>query len=375
MARRAPRASSVPDFTSALYLGLRHASDELRPWAQLTTGAPAAVRRVPGAAAVARGLAALQGCDAATLVPSTLHGAWDLGGLVDAQREALHVDAEVYPILGAVALRARSRGVTVRGVAHHDAAALERSLSGDARRPVVLVDGLCPACGRPAPLGAYHAAVRRRGGLLVVDDTQAAGILGGPGGAVPAWGAGGGGSLRHHGLERAPDVLLLTSFAKALGAPVAALSGSAAIIDRYDAHADTRVHCSPVSVATVRALEHALSVNRSCGERLRHRAAHAVRCFRRGLRALGIEADGGVFCVQALPPLARPAAAALHRHLLDAGVRAVPQAWAGGAEGRSVFVLTARSRDADIDAALAAIAGAPQLASLRRARGRSLVVA
>jgi 8-amino-7-oxononanoate synthase len=365
----------VPDFTSALYLGLWHASDELRPWTQLTTGTPAAVRRVPGAASVARRLAALQGCAAATLVPSTLHGAWDLGGMVDVRRETLHVDAEVYPILRAAALRARSRGVTVRQVAHHDVAALECSLRQDARRPVVLVDGLCPACGGRAPLGAYLAAVRRRGGLLVVDDTQAVGILGGPGGAVPEWGHGGGGSLPHHGLERAPDVLLLASFAKALGVPVAAIGGSVTMIERYEARADSRVHSSPVSVAAVYALEHALAVNLGRGERLRHRAARAVRRFTRGLREIGINADGELFPVRALPPLVPAAAMALHRHLLDAGIRAVPQSQAGGTEGRSVFVLTARSSDADIDAALAAIARAPQLESLRHAPVRPRAVA
>ena len=68
---------------------------------------------------------------------------------------------------------------------------------------------------------------------------------------------------------------------------------------------------------------------------------------------------------EALPSLPRPAAMALHRDLLGAGIRAVPQSLAGGTEGRSVFVLTAHSRDADIDAALAAIGDAPQLALLR----------
>lgn len=363
----------MPDFTCALYLGLWHASDELRPWARLTTGAPAAVRRVPGAAAVARELAALQGCEVATLVPSTLHGAWDLGGLFDRRSETLHVDAEAYPILRVAALRARARGVTVREVAHHDAAALQRSLGGDSRRPIVLVDGLCPACGGPAPLAAYLTAVRRRAGLLVVDDTQAAGILGGLGGAVCEWGRGGGGSLPHHGLQHTPDVLLLTSFAKALGAPVAAIAGPAAIVERYQARADTPVHSGPVSVAAIRALEHALAVNRSRGEWLRDRAACAVKRFRRGLRELEIDVDGALFPVQALPSLARPAAMDLHRHLLDCGVRSVAQSRSGGAEGRSLFVLTARSREADVDAALVAISTAPQLALLRRVRGQRAV--
>jgi hypothetical protein len=31
------------DFTSALYLGLHHGRDDLRPWAQLTSGVPAAL--------------------------------------------------------------------------------------------------------------------------------------------------------------------------------------------------------------------------------------------------------------------------------------------------------------------------------------------
>jgi 8-amino-7-oxononanoate synthase len=333
------------------------------------------VQRVPGAALVARRLATLQGCQAATLLPSTLHGAWDLGGSLDARRETLLVDADVYPVLGAAAVRARALGVRVAHFAHHDPIALERRMREDQRRPVVLVDGLCPACGGAAPLPAYLAAVRRRGGLLVIDDTQAVGILGAPGGAVAKWGRGGGGSLRHHGLERAPDVLVLASLAKGFGAPLAAMSGSAHVVDRYLQHADTRVHCSPVSVADLRALERALAVNRVDGERLRLRVARAIQRLRRGLRELGIDAEGGLCPVQALPPLPPRAAAKLHRHLLARSIRSVSQSWEGGAQAREVFVLTARSSDPDVDAALDALAGAPGLALLRRARPRRAAVA
>lgn len=356
----------MPDFTCALYLGLWHASGELRPWSQLTTGTPAAVRRPARATTAAAALAALQGCEAATLLPSTLHGAWDLGGIFDPRREALHVDRDVYPVLRVTALRARARGMAVREFAHHDPAALQRSLRADARRPIVLVDGLCPGCGGPAPLGGYLAAVRRRGGVLVVDDTQALGILGAPGGAVAAWGAGGGGSLRHHGIAGARDVVLLTSCAKALGAPIGAISASAALVARYESGADTAVHNSPASIAVVAALEHALAVNRARGESLRRRVACAVARLRRGFAELGIAPDGGLFPVQALPPLPAPAAAALYRHLLQQDVRSVPQSVSGGAAARAVFVLTARSRDRDVDDALAALADAPQLAWMQR---------
>jgi 8-amino-7-oxononanoate synthase len=358
----------VPDFTSASYLGLRHASRALRPWAALTTGRPAAVRPVPGAAAVARRLARLQGCEAATLLPSTLHAAWDVGGLVDPRRDVLVHDRELYPVLGAAVSRAAARGVRARRFAAHDPASLAAALAGEPRRPVVLLDGLCPACGGPAPLRDLLAVVRRHRGLLVIDDTLAVGILGTRGGSVRAWGRGGGGSLCYHGLAGAPDVLVIASLAKALGVPAAALSGPAAAIAEYEARSDARVHSGPVSAADVCALEHALVVNRRAGEALRRRAADAVRRWRTALRDLGVTGDGGSLPVQALPPLPRETAARLHRRLELAGVHAVPQSWAGGRAGRVVFLFGARTAPADIDAAAAALARAPELALLRRGK-------
>jgi 8-amino-7-oxononanoate synthase len=356
----------VPDFTSASYLGLRHASGVLRPWASLTTGRPAAVLSVPGAAAVARRLGELQGCEGATLLPSTLHAAWDVSALVDPRRDVLVHDAALYPILGATVALAATRGVEARPFDGEAPASLERTLRGTRRRPIVLVDGLCPACGGPVPLRDLLAAARRRHGLLIIDDTQAVGILGARGGAVRAWGRGGGGSLRFHDLTGAPDVLVIASLAKALGVPAASVSGSAAAIADYEARSGARVHCSPVSSADVRALEHALAVNDRHGETLRERAAHAVARWRAALRALGLSADGGSLPMQALPPLPRRDAARLHRRLTRAGVLTVPQSWSGGAEGRIVFLLGARTTAADIDAAAAALARAPELALLRR---------
>jgi 8-amino-7-oxononanoate synthase len=359
----------VPDFTSASYLGLRHASRVLRPWVALTTGRPAAVRPVPGAAAVAQRLAELQGCEAATLLPSTLHAAWDVSALVDPRHDVLLHDIALYPILGATVGLAATRGVGARPFASDAPSSLERALQGARRRPVVLVDGLCPACGGPAPLRDLLAVVRRHDGLLVIDDTQAVGILGilgVRGGAVRAWGQGGGGSLRFHGLTGAPDVLVIASLAKALGVPAASVSGSAAAIAEYEARSGARVHCSPVSSADVRALEHALAVNHQDGETLRRRAADAVRRWRGALGGLRVTADGGSLPMQALPPLRRRDAARLHRRLARAGVLAVPQSWAGGAEGRLVFLLGARTTAGDIDAAAAALARAPELVLLRR---------
>ena len=55
------------DFTSALYLGLRHPSGSLGDWESLTLGRPSALREPPDAEAVAADLARLQGCEAGAL--------------------------------------------------------------------------------------------------------------------------------------------------------------------------------------------------------------------------------------------------------------------------------------------------------------------
>ena len=77
------------DFTSCLYLGLRHESDALPAWSSLSTGKPAALEDPPGARRVARKLAELQGCETALMAPSTLHLFWDLFGHLRGLRRCL----------------------------------------------------------------------------------------------------------------------------------------------------------------------------------------------------------------------------------------------------------------------------------------------
>ena len=112
------------DFTSALYLGMRHPGRSLRPWVQLTTGRPAALASPPSASAVAEHLAALQGCEAATLVPSTLHLFWDLFTILANERIAIYMDAGTYAIVKWAVERAAARGTPVRIFRHHDPDAL-----------------------------------------------------------------------------------------------------------------------------------------------------------------------------------------------------------------------------------------------------------
>jgi 8-amino-7-oxononanoate synthase len=348
------------DFTSALYLGLRHASTTLRPWAQLTTGAPAALSPPPGGQGVARRVAALQGCEAGTLAPSTLHLFWDLFGILAREAVAIYLDDGAYPIGRWGVERAAALGVPVRNFAHHDPDALRRQLRHDARRglrPVVVADGYCPSCGVPAPVGAYRESVRAFGGYLVLDDTQALGVFGwGPAPDAP-YGRGGGGTLPRYAIG-GPDMLVVSSLAKGFGVPGAVLAGGEAAVRHFEAHSATRVHCSPASAAVVHATEHALTVNQAHGDELRLRLAGLVRRFRTRLAEAGISAIGGLFPVQTLAPLSFATAEAVHAGLLLRSLRAVltrPICRPGAAVS---FLITARHRPGDIDRAAVALAEA-----------------
>jgi 8-amino-7-oxononanoate synthase len=342
------------DFTSALYLGMQHASASLGRWDALTLGRPAALQEPPGASAVARGLARLQGCEAAVLLPSTLHLFWDLFDGLAEENVVIHCDAASYPIARWGAACAQARKLPLRLFPAHDWRALRNRLDRQ-HRPVILTDGYHPGQGRPAPLAAYAALAAERGGLLVVDDTQALGLLGArPGPAMP-YGHGGGGSLAACGVQ-GPHVLVGASLAKAFGAPLAVLSGSAARIAAFRGRSRTAVHCSPVSAAAVGAARAALALNTRSGEGLRARLATLVERFRRGLGRIGLHTVGGTFPVQTLVPVAGRDGRRLHHALLEGGVRAVLHT--GYPAASLSFVFTALHREEEIDRAVAAIAQA-----------------
>jgi 8-amino-7-oxononanoate synthase len=335
----------VLDFTSALYLGLRHPSSTVRPWTRLTTGRPAALITPPGEGRVACALAQLQGHEGAVLAPSTLHLMWDLFGALAEERVALFADAEVYPIARWGVERAAARGAPARDFAHFDADDLRRTLAGaitrSSRRPVIVTDGFCPGCGRVAPLDAYVDAMRPYGGRLVIDDTQALGILGQAPAPDAPYGRGGGGTLRWSGVS-GPDVLVVSSLAKGFGVPIASLAGSTQALQAFARRSETRVHCSPPSAAVIHAAERALAVNRKSGDQLRRRLARLVGHFRGRFTSRGLAATtDGLFPVQTLTAPVGASAAALHARLLRRGIRTVLLRGHRGGAPRLTFMITA----------------------------------
>ena len=319
------------DFTSSLYLGFRHGSQELPPWQFLTPGKPAALWEPDLARDVAQSTAALQGCESGVVSTSTLHLFWDVLGWLADSRYHVYLDGGAYAIAHWGAERAASRGTPVARFRHYDANRLEWSIRNSATgRPVVVADGFCPACGKLAPLADFLKCVRRRRGLLLIDDTQSIGIFGTGASAVDPYGRGGGGSLRAAGLQEEDDVISISSLAKAFGAPLAVLAGSRRQVQGFNEASQTRVHCSPPSIAVLSAAHKALERNRSEGDARRRRLAGLVHLLRSKLpRAF---AHDGVFPVQTI---AHPRAAGLHSRLTARGIHTVLRA---SPEGRPTYL-------------------------------------
>lgn len=338
----------VTDFTSALYLGMHHPSRALKPWAQFSTGVPAALHTPALATRVAASLARLQGCQAALLAPSTLHLAWDVLGLLSRSSSSLFVDSDVYPVLRWGIERAAGRGTPVRFFPHHDVEALHRALPRKRkRRPLIITDGWCPRCGKAAPLQAYLDIVRPFDGRVLVDDTQALGILGkDPTPSVP-YGRGGGGLLRWSNVA-SPKLLVISSLAKGFGVPMAVLSGSHAFIRHFKAKSETRVHCSPPSMAMLHAAEHALRLNRSQGNTLRKHLLRLVQRFRLLLAEVGLSVRGRLFPVQVLETIPGLSASRLQAGLLEAGIRTVLLNRRHGVGTDLCFILNARHTVEDL---------------------------
>jgi 8-amino-7-oxononanoate synthase len=356
------------DFTSSLYLGFEHASSSLPGWDRLTLGKPAALEEMAGALQVQRDLAALTGCERVLLGSSTLHLFCDLFAMVAGRNVTIWIDEATYPIARWGTDRAAALGVPVRRFAHHDAKELRRALGeGQGNRPVIVTDGYSPVRGTHAPLRDYASCADARRGLLIVDDTQALGVFGRRADSVGGYGTGGGGSLQYFELRdsefRASDlrnsdlrnsgIVVVSSLAKAFGAPVAMLGGSQALVERFHENSATLVHCSPPSAVAIVAAQRALQLNAQFGDRLRRRLVERVVRFRRGLA--GLLAAESLFPVQSLKLPGHIDARALYRGLLARGVRSVLQRNSRDGNPGISFVLTARHELREVDWAVEAL--------------------
>jgi 8-amino-7-oxononanoate synthase len=194
-----------------------------------------------------------------------------------------------------------------------------------------------------------------------MDDTQALGIFGHAPDVSAPYGHGGGGMLRQAGLAD-PSLLVISSLAKGFGVPVAVLSGSSAAIEYFEEQSETRVHCSPPSIAHLLAVRQALAINDCQGEALRSRLVQLVKYFRRRLAAAGFSLGSGLFPVQTLTGPAHLNWSRLHDRLLQLGLRTVLHRNHGPQKARISFIITALHELKHIDDAVDALIQATQLA-------------
>lgn len=340
------------DFTSALYLGLHHPMQSLRPWRQFTTGKPAVLGQPLIASIIEKQLATLQGFQRTILGPSTFHLFWDLFGILAKKDIVIYLDDGAYPISKWGVERAAAASIPVKKFRHHDVAQLNKLIlyaKTSKKRPVIVTDGLCPLCGKAAPLTDYVAILRQFGGYLVIDDTQALGILGRkPERHIP-YGSGGGGSLQWHNLDGS-HIISVSSMAKGFGVSLAALSGSDKLVRQFKAASDTRVHTSPPSIADIHAAEHAIRINQLKGDALRKKLVHNVVRFRNHLRDAGIYYQNSFFPVQSVSVLDK-SAIQIHKQLYRYGVKSVLQQSCMRKAPCISFIITARHNSLQLDEA------------------------
>jgi len=310
------------DLTSGHFLGLRPAASAGGP---LTTGHPAMVGEPPSHTQLALRLARTVDAADGVFSRTSFHALLDAIATRPAGAVVL-VDEAIYPVGQWAAAAATAEGGTMRTYRHQDPRDAERAARHARGTVVVVTDGLCGSCLRPAPLAALADIASRRGGHLVVDDSLAAGV--GPGGAGSAgW------------LTPGPDrVLWVASLAKGYAAPVAAAAGPADLIARIRSDGPTRMHSSPASACDVDALRQGLSdptVNRR-----RARVTSHVATVRQHLDHLGLSPLGVPFPVVCTEG-GRRDPLDLQRRLGAYGVRAL--ATRGRCTGRPTLTLCLRA--------------------------------
>jgi 8-amino-7-oxononanoate synthase len=295
---------SVFDLSTVGYLGMRHISEDLRPWDCLSNGRPQTIDEMDSFEdTLATRIAVLQGCEAAVFATSTFQLFWGLFDLLADEEVVIYIEEGTYPVAKWGVERASYHGVPVSYFTHQSLESLNFRLSqnlAENKRPVVVVDGISSTKFTPTPISDYLKAIEPFGGLLVIDDTQALGLFGHSPHSQAPFGSGGGGSLQWHRLE-SPNVLLVSSLAKGFGVPIAVFSGSRQMVEWFRKKSQTLEHCSPPCIPLLHAIEHALNINESEGDKLRYHLSANIMEFQTLLENSGFSEVGSHFPIQIIP--------------------------------------------------------------------------
>ncbi|WML91882.1 aminotransferase class I/II-fold pyridoxal phosphate-dependent enzyme [Thiothrix lacustris] len=333
----------VLHFNRAHYLDL--SPYPLRVTQPVATGMPAVLFESSQERLLAKQMAAMQGQAAAVLGMSTLHLFWDWFELVRQTPVQVFMAQDTYPFIQLLAKRAFT---PQRLQTFRDMAELAKQLAqvSPASLVMVVADSWSLRRNQPFAVKSCLKLLSGRRGLLVLDDTQTCGLLGhNPSRQLP-FGGGGGGILPWVGVAT-EQVVLITSLAKALGTPVAVLSGNAAVVDCFRQQSHTRTYCSPPSPWLVEHALHALQQNAQTGGRRRRSLVGHIHYFQAQLQGVGIHWEGGIFPVQKLVFPYDWQCVAIYRYLRQRQVETVVTRSDSGACALTV-VLRAGHRREDI---------------------------
>lgn len=340
------------DFTSSLFLDWRHRQITAPGEPSLTSGRPAAMHECPQARALAARVARSQGTDAGVVHRSALHGLIDTIDLAATRAGVVLLDRAAYPTAFTAAAGVAARGIALGTYRHHDVADLDRAADAFAGPPVVITDGWCGGCGRPAPLPELEHVTAARGGMLIVDDTQALGVIGSGATAKCPFGQGGGGTYRWLGATPRHAVLV-ASLAKAYGAPLAVTTGPTAFIHRLGGHG-SRWQASPPTTVDLTAATRATTDTHG-NTRRRHLLTRLVVQLRAGLRAVGLPVIGLPFPLVSVALTWPDGAARVHRRLARIGVQTLLITSRCQRISTLTFAVTTTHTTAQIDQVLTAL--------------------
>lgn len=235
---------------------------------------------------------------------------------------------------------------TIKIYPHKDVAAMRRLLeeSKDARRILVITDGVFSMDGDIAPLPDIVEVAKKYGAIVMVDDAHASGVLG----------ENGRGTVDHFGLHGQVDIQIGT-LSKAIGVLGGYVAGPQVLIDYLVQRARpflfSTSHPPAVTAACLAALD-ILEQDDSLIKRLWDNA----RCFKEGLAELGFDVSGSETPI--IPVIVGDGAKAmqLSDRLFEEGVFAQGIAYPTVPRGKArvrTIVTAAHSRE-DLDRALAA---------------------
>lgn len=312
----------MPDFTSALYLNFKHPTHQLNPWKSFTTGKPSVLFEPQIAQQLGKKIANLQGLENGTLGASTLHLFLDFFDFLAKREPIIFKDQYLYAVGEWGLNQAKAKKVPVLPFSGTNIQALKILIKKNLKSfqlPVIVSDGWCLQCGKPAPLNAYLKLLSPYNGLLIIDDTQALGILGKFSTEQMPYGTGGGGVLPYLNI-RGKNIVSISSLAKAFGVPAAILSGNERLVSIFKKESNTRLHSSPLSNADLAAVNNAIQLNKFQGDNYRMQLWQRVYHLKKALLKIGIHSKGGIFPMQIIDQFDRNSTIALFKKLKESGV-------------------------------------------------------